>query len=885
MEVTKLIATLHDSVERLEQLTGGEIDSITDRHGRPFLLRRAQEQMRLNEASRQTAMLNALPAHIAMLGPDGVIMSVNDAWQCCGTTDAVQAPGHAVGENYLRLCEQARREGTRGAEAALIADGIRAVLSGKQTRFSSEYSCMADGQLVWFLLTASPLAAESRQGAVVMHLDITEQKQGQEDLRRFRTAMDSTADGIFLLNRATMRFVEVNDTACTMCGYSREELMLMGSADICAASPSDLEALYDDLIAKGTNECALARIRRKDDSWVHVEIHRQALRSGADWIIVAVLRDITERKQAEHRLQHQAHHDGLTGLPNRTLFYNILEKMLGQAQLNGWLLAVLFLDLDNFKNVNDTLGHSCGDELLIQFSDRLSQCVRVRDTVGRLGGDEFALIVLMPDGNNTAAAVANKIREVLRPPFALGGHEVNMTASIGITMHPNDASTPEELIKYADTAMYRAKQAGRDAFRFFTAQMNVEVLARLDLEIALRKALENDEFLLHYQPKVQAASGRIVGLEALLRWQRPGYGLGSPQVFIGVLEETGLIVAAGRWVIGTACRQIGAWLRSGIGPVNVSVNVAGRQFAEGDLGADVIEALQTHGVPPDLLELELTESSLMANTERTITTLKNLKRLGVQISIDDFGTGYSSLAYLRRFPIDKLKIDIAFIREVTSNPDDAAIVLAILGMARSLKLNVIAEGVETPAQLAFLRRHHCDEIQGYLFSKPLPVAALEALLLQDLRLQLPAARAGELQKTLLLVDDDPSVLSSLRRLLRLDGYRLLSAGSAAEGFDLLARYEVQLILCDQRMPHMNGTEFLDRVKEMYPDIFRIILTGYTDLESIVQAVNKSAIYRFYTKPWDNKVLRDDLRAAFRHYSLLHDVSLADNDGADACSPT
>ncbi|WP_332851460.1 EAL domain-containing protein [Duganella sp. S19_KUP01_CR8] len=884
MEVTKLIATLHECVERLEQLTGGEVDSIMDQHGRPFLLRRAQEQMRLSETSRQNVMLNALPAHIAMLGADGVIVSVNDAWQGCGGMSAVQAPGHAVGANYVRLCEQAGEAGV--AEAGAIAAGLRAVLCGAQASYSTQYSCMAGGRLVWFLLTVSPLAAAYRQGAVVMHMDITEQKKGEEDLRRFRTAMDFTADGIFLLNRSTMRFIEVNDTACSMSGYSRQELMHLGPPDLGAGRPAELADLYDALIAKGTNESALTRIHRKDDSWLHVEIHRQALRSGADWIIVAVLRDITERRHAQHQLQHQAHHDGLTGLPNRTLFYDILGKMLGQAELNGWLLAVLFLDLDNFKNVNDTLGHSCGDELLIQFSDRLSHCVRVRDTVGRLGGDEFALIVLMPDGNNTAPAVANKIREALRPPFVLGGHEVSITASIGITMHPNDASTPEELIKYADTAMYQAKQAGRDTFRFFTAQMNIEVLARLDLEIALRKALENDEFVLHYQPKVQATNGRIVGLEALLRWERPGYGLVSPQIFIGALEETGLIVPAGRWVIDTACRQIRAWLRSDVGPMNVSVNVAGRQFAEGDLEADVIEALRLHEVPPDLLELELTESSLMANTERTITTLKNLKRLGVQISIDDFGTGYSSLAYLRRFPIDKLKIDIAFIREVTSNPDDAAIVLAILGMARSLKLNVIAEGVETAAQLAFLRRHHCDEIQGYLFSRPLPVATLEPLLLQGLRMQLPAAAESVLQKTLLLVDDDPSVLSSLRRLLRLDGYRLLSAGSAAEGFDLLAKHEVQVILCDQRMPQMSGTEFLDRVKEMYPDIFRIVLTGYTDLESIVQAVNRSAIYRFYTKPWDNKVLRADLQAAFRHYSLLHDVALADSsDQTDAGAPS
>jgi EAL domain-containing protein (putative c-di-GMP-specific phosphodiesterase class I)/FixJ family two-component response regulator len=469
---------------------------------------------------------------------------------------------------------------------------------------------------------------------------------------------------------------------------------------------------------------------------------------------------------------------------------------------------------------------------------------------------------------------------MLHAPFMLGEQEVSVTASIGITMYPMDASTPAELIKYADTAMYRAKQAGRDTFQFFTAQMNLEVLAKQELEQALRKAYENGEFVLHYQPKIQLSTGRVCGLEALLRWERPGYGLVSPKTFIGSLEETGLIVQVGSWVIATACRQIGLWLRSSLGPTQISVNVAGRQFAEGDLDADVIAALEHNGVPPELLELELTESSLMANTERTISTLKNLKRRGVQISIDDFGTGYSSLAYLRRFPIDKLKIDIAFIREVTSNPDDAAIVLAILGMAHSLKMEVIAEGVETAAQLAFLKRNHCDQVQGFFFSKPLALPALEPLLLNSRQMPLPEPVFSAPHKTLLLVGHEAHVLSSLRRLLRHDGYRILSAGSAEEGFELLAQHCVQVIVCDQCMPNMSGTQFFDRVKVMYPDSFRIVLSGYTDHSSIIRAVNQGAIYRFYTKPWDNTVLRNDLREAFRHYSLLHDVELCNSNRID-----
>ena len=427
-------------------------------------------------------------------------------------------------------------------------------------------------------------------------------------------------------------------------------------------------------------------------------------------------------------LQQLTHCDALTGLPNRTMIRETLTKMLVHTASIGRAVAVLFLDLDHFKNVNDTYGHALGDELLIQVSNRLIRCVRVRDAVGRLGGDEFAVILIMPEGGHDAAAAAEKIQAVLAEPFLLDGHEVTVTASIGITVHPDDATDTESLLKYADTAMYQAKQSGRDAFKFFTKAMNTALSRRLELESALRQAVKNEEFVLHYQPKVELAGGQVVGLEALLRWDRPGFGLMPPDEFICALEDSGLIVEVGRWVIGAACAQIQEWTRLGIDPVQVSVNVSERQFVKGDLQGDVLCALETYRVPAELLELELTESLLMSNTERTIAILENLKAAGVQISIDDFGTGYSSLAYLRRFPIDKLKIDYSFTQEITRSADDAAIALAIIRMGHSLNLEVIAEGVETASQLAFLRRHKCDQIQGYYFSRALPAAAIEQML-------------------------------------------------------------------------------------------------------------------------------------------------------------
>jgi len=554
------------------------------------------------------------------------------------------------------------------------------------------------------------------------------------DLHRFRAAMDATADAITLMSRTTMRFVEVNATACRMFGYTRDEMLQIGPVQLFAGTRFQLEHEYDAIISGDTtNEAKETRLMRRDGSRLFVEMHRHAHRSGADWIIVGVLSDITERREAEKHLIQMAHYDAHTGLPNRTFFYKTLEKTLGRAPGGRRGVALLCIDLDHFKNVNDTRGHALGDELLRQVSGRLVQCVRTRDSIARLGGDEFAVILVDRDCQRRAHIVANRIRETLRVPFNLNGNDVAVSASVGIALHPEDAVDAETLIKYADTAMYQAKHGGRDTFRFFAARMNTDALARLELETALRKAVANEEFVLYYQPKMHIKSGRVCGVEALLRWHRPGFGLVPPVEFIPVLEDTGLIVSVGRWVITSACKQIAAWLASSIGSMAISVNVAGRQFIEGDLEHEVTQALANQHIPAHLLELELTESSLMANTDTTVKTLQSLRKLGVGISIDDFGTGYSSLAYLRRFPVDKLKIDIAFIRGITMNDDDAAIVLAIIRMAQTLKLQVIAEGVESSAQLAYLRGHHCDQIQGYYFSRPLPVPELEKLLLEKQR--------------------------------------------------------------------------------------------------------------------------------------------------------
>jgi diguanylate cyclase (GGDEF)-like protein/PAS domain S-box-containing protein len=549
------------------------------------------------------------------------------------------------------------------------------------------------------------------------------------DLERFRSAMDASGDAIFLINRSSMRLIEFNRHACQVMGYSVEELLRKTPADLSDNTIEQLEIMYDQIIAgRSPIEPIETRIRCKDGSYIPVEMHREAYKTGDDWIIVGIARDISRRKETDQRLLKMAHYDSLTGLPNRNLFFTTLQMGLTQALLSNWQLAVVTVDLDDFNNVNETWGHLVGDQMLIELGQRLTNCLNVSDTVGRMDGDEFALILMIREGQADPLQTVERVREKLREPFHLAGQLTAMTASIGIALYPNDGDDAHGLIKHANTAMHRAKKIGRDTYRFYTAQMNVEASARQAMEAALRDAVEQHAFELYYQPKIDLADGTVCGLEALLRWPRPGLPNVSPAVFVPILENLGLITQVGKWVITSVCKQIADWQTAGEKPFRVAVNVSGQQIIEGDLIASIQQVLVDHQIDPHWLEIELTESSLMENTSHTIASLKTLQQMGIKVSIDDFGTGYSSLAYLRRFPIDKLKIDIAFIREVTSNPQDAAIAKTIIELAHSLDLQVIAEGVETVEQLAFLTANGCDQVQGYLFSRPLPISELDELL-------------------------------------------------------------------------------------------------------------------------------------------------------------
>ncbi len=583
------------------------------------------------------------------------------------------------------------------------------------------------------------------------------------------------------------------------------------------------------------------------------------LQSVANILALAI-----ERKGAEERLAYLAQFDALTALPNRHLFHDRLLQTMAQGRRSGNPMAVLYIDLDRFKLVNDTKGHGAGDKLLKAAAARLTQCIRSGDTVGRFGGDEFGAVLSDLAKPGDASIVAQKMIDALARPFDLDGHETYVTASVGITLFPADSEEAGALIMNADTAMYRAKEQGRNTYQYFTREMNERALARMQVEAALRRALERREFLLHYQPKVDLENGAICGFEALLRWQHPERGMVSPVEFIPVLEDAGLIVPVGEWVMREVCRQIQAWKSSGLSVPPVAVNLSARQFLQKDLEATVRLILRESAVDPSLIQFELTESLLMKEPEAAARTLRGLKESGVRISVDDFGTGYSSLAYLKRFPIDALKIDHAFIRDVTTNPEDAAIALAIIGLAHSLKLKVVAEGVETEGQLNFLSMHACDEMQGYYFSRPVPPSECEAMMREGRRLRLPANEIGS-KPAVLLLDDDERDLTLLEQILRPDGFQVLKTTDPTRAFELLASHPVAIVISDQNMPGLTGVEFLSHVRKLYPDVIRIVFTSSQDPKALADAVNEAGIHKFIMKDWDGERLRAEVREVSRRY--------------------
>ena len=550
--------------------------------------------------------------------------------------------------------------------------------------------------------------------------DVTARFAAEAALRdselRYRLLFEQNAAGVCVMNAAG-RIVDCNTTFAKLLGYPKAEIVGMSARDlyvrpvehdelmILLGDSSNLNSVEVEMKRKGTDTVWLLQ------SLILVGNHESA-------VVHATVVDISDRKLAEEQIEFHAYHDVLTNLPNRKLFADRLRQNMTHSRRSGRALAVMFIDIDHFKSINDTLGHTSGDELLLEMSYRLRHCVREEDTVARLGGDEFTIILAELRHPEDAANVAQKVLRAVQVPLTLGGMQIEVTASIGIALYPTDGADPETLLRNADSALYRAKESGRNNYQLCTNEMKLRAMDRLSLEARLRRAVSEGHLVLFYQPQVNLLTGRIVAVEALIRWNDPDRGLVEPAEFIPIAEESRLIIPIGEWVLRTACRDMKEWQNMGIAPARVAVNLSAKQFQQHDLVDIVQNAISAAGLQPSSLEVEITETTAMQNAEVSTGIMRDLRALGVSIAIDDFGTGYSSLSYLKGFPLSAVKIDRAFVDDLPNDESDVAIVSAVLGIARSLRLRVVAEGVETAEQFAFLRRIECDEAQGYYFSRP-----------------------------------------------------------------------------------------------------------------------------------------------------------------------
>ncbi|MEY2894175.1 MAG: hypothetical protein RJA98_4083 [Pseudomonadota bacterium] len=601
---------------------------------------------------------------------------------------------------------------------------------------------------------------------------------------------------------------------------------------------------------------------------------------------VAILQDITAQREAELRIQALANHDEVTGLPNRAWMLDQLDAAMHAARWESRGFALLTFDVARIADIKSNMGFGAGDTLAMALAARLREACGEGEIVARLGDTEFAWMAdTGPDCDAAQAQIslrASALQAVLEAPVRLGSADVFPLCVIGAALFPHNASTPETLLEAAQTA--RLDVSDCTGLAFFRPEAGLSAMRAMQIDSALHRALAQNEFALHYQPQVSLDDGVVHGAEALLRWHSAELGSVSPAEFIPIAERSGLIGDIGDWVLRRACEQIVAWRRAGLPPVRVAVNLSPIQLQRPDLARHIQRMLDATGADPECLGVEITESILMDSVDRAAQMLREIRALGIEIALDDFGTGYSSLNNLSRLPIDVVKVDRSFVHDLTADPQQVSVTRAIINMTHGLRMKVLAEGVETEGQLSLLASWGCDQIQGYWFSRPLPAEAFEALLRDGKHLPDRFVTRNQRGRTLLLVDDEPNIVNALKRLLRRDGYHVLTASSGSEGLQLLTEHPVDVILTDQRMPGMTGVEFLHRAKAQSPHTVRMVLSGYTELQSIIDAINEGAIYKFLTKPWDDQRLRGHVAEAFRQKELsdenrrLQDqVEAANND--------
>lgn len=898
-EVAALIETLHRTGQRLEELTVGEVDAVVDREGHGFLLRHAQEHLRLGEAARQAAILNALPAHIALLDTQGRIVSVNEAWRRFANANGLASPDFGVGLNYLDVCSLPRAGYASDAQRA--ASGIRLVMSGGSKSFSLEYACHSPARQRWFLLTATPLVDDRLKGVVVTHVDVTERKRAAQ---KFEDLLEAAPDAMVIVNGAA-RVALCNARAVQLFGWRREDLLGQRIEVLLPKRLRGPHAGYRNVLS-GTPRGLAPGARQelfglhKDGSEFPIEVSLSPLDTDDGPVVISVIRDITERKAAQRtiarlnrvyamlsginnlivrvrdrdalfkeacrfavesggfgmalvvlwedtskkivpaawagkdealmaavngllasaerspstmlarairekrpivandsltdpavlisqqyadsgirsiavlpllvgeeavgalalyanepaffqddeltlllelagdiafavdhlgkqeRLNYLAYYDVLTGLANTSLFRERVAQSARVALLGGHKLAVFLIDLERFKSINDTLGQAVGDELLRQVAAWLTQRIGDASLLARLGADHFAaLLPVVKFDGEVDHLVDDSLRALSAHPFRLGDTVFRISAKTGVAVFPDDGGDAETLFRNAEAALKQAKASGERCM-FYAPDMNASVVARLTMENQLRQAVDNAEFELYYQPKVNLVSGKMTSAEALIRWNDPRSGLVPPGQFIPLLEQTGLIHEVGRWALRQAVADNLRWRDAGLRPVRIAVNVSALQLRHRGFIGELREAIASNPMAADGLEIEITESLLMEDVKHSIASLRAIRDLGICLAIDDFGTGFSSLSYLSKFPVDTLKIDRSFVIEMVLGPENLALVSTIISLAHALKLKVVAEGVETDEQARLLRLLNCDEMQGYLFSEPVPRAVFEA---------------------------------------------------------------------------------------------------------------------------------------------------------------
>lgn len=672
------------------------------------------------QISKLSGAVEQSPNSIIITDVNGIAEYVNPHFCTVTGYAAEEVLGKSL---HLHQSERADKE---------VYDEVWHTIKSGQVWRGEMYNRSKHGKMYWEDVVISPIFDE--RGNITNFLseqiDITARKQAEEQVRLFERVFVNANEAIMITD-ASNNILAVNPAFTVISGYAAEEVTGKNPR-IFASGLMDSDFyknLWSEINATGKWQGEMVDRRKNGEifaEWLSISALRDL--SGKLTHHVALMTDISERKAAEARMVYLAQHDLLTDLPNRLLFQDRLQQAINHAERQQTNVALLFMDLDRFKDVNDTLGHNLGDLLLKEVAHRIQQSVRSSDTISRQGGDEF--VIMLPDlvDLGDIMLVVDKLIDSMAKPYDLNGHVVYVTTSVGVSVYPQDGVDIETLIRNADTAMYQAKDAGRNDYRFFTQEMNRTIAKRVGLENKLRNALKRGELLLHYQPKVDLLSGEIFAVEALVRWQHPVDGLISPADFIPIAEDTGMIVAIGEWVLNEACRQNQEWLEQGLCKIVIAVNLSPVQFHERNLIGMIQAALKRSGMPASALELEITESAMMRDPDQAITMLKKISALGIRVSIDDFGTGYSSLSYLKKFPIDELKVDQSFVRDLSVDKDDAAIVSAVISMAKSLGLSVIAEGVETIEQLRFLKKLECDKMQGYYFSKPLPADEFRKLI-------------------------------------------------------------------------------------------------------------------------------------------------------------